>query len=85
MLKPRMYHCSCVIQSNDGSTQSIIIIGGKTDQECYSKTTEILDMKNFKWVQGPELPLEIYRASSVALPPTSKYVCVLIGGCTEKE
>ena len=42
-------------------------------------------MKNFKWVQGPELPLEIYRASSVALPPTSKFFCVLIGGYTKEN
>ena len=80
LLEARCCHSSCTIDADDGSTQSIIVIGGETDQEQYSKTTEILDTKNLKWIQGPELPLGTVSASSVALPPTSKFFCVLIGG-----
>ena len=61
------------------------MIGGSTDKEYYSKTTEILDMTNLKWMQGPKLPFGIRKASSVALPPTSKFICVVIGGLSEKE
>ena len=74
-----MSHCSCVISSDDGSTQSIIIIGGNTKEESYSNTTEILDLNAKKWVQGPDLPSgEIYTAC-IALPPTSKFSCVVFG------
>ena len=48
-----------------------------------SKTTEILDMKNLKWMQGPELPIGIKRASCVGFPPASNFACVLVGGETE--
>lgn len=42
-------------------------------------------MKNLKWIQGPELPLGIRWASCVALPPTHKFACVLVGGCTKED
>ena len=41
-------------------------------------------MKTLKWTQGPELPLGRIMASCVALPPSSNYACVLIGGETEE-
>lgn len=44
-----------------------------------------MDKKGLKWIQGPELPLKMRGVASVALPPTSKYVCVLIGGSTEEK
>ena len=44
-----------------------------------------MDVENSKWIQGPELPLGIRSPSCVALPPTSDFVCVLIGGRTEGE
>ena len=89
MLKPRMYHCSCVIQSNDGSTQSIIIIGGYTsiDSSCFgedSNTTEILDLNFQKWVQGPALPFGARYTTCVTLPPTSNFSCVVFGSGTSQ-
>ena len=81
---PRHDHSSCAIKSDDGSTQSVIIIGGRTNQEHNSETTEVLNIKTSKWVKGPDLPAGIWNASCVALPPTSDFSCVLIGGMTEK-
>ena len=43
-----------------------------------------MDIKSLKWIQGPKLPLGISASSCVALPPTSDFSCVLIGGMTEK-
>ena len=88
VLVPRCRHSSCAIQSEDGLTKSIIIIGGQTDTTYHSgnftRTTEILHLKDQRWVQGPELPLGIISASCVELPITSSFACVLIGGYTEK-
>ena len=42
-------------------------------------------MKKQKWIDGPELPLGIFEASCVALPPTSNFACVLVGGETVGE
>ena len=42
-------------------------------------------MKKQKWIDGPELPLGISWASCVALPPTSNFACVLVGGKTDEE
>ena len=83
LLKPRWRHSSCAIRSEDGSTKSIIIVGGETDPPPSINTTEILHLKDPKWVQGPELPLGIRYASCVELPLTSSFACVLIGGYTE--
>jgi len=81
LLTGRADHSSCAIQSDDGSIQCIIIIGGETDSEkLFSKTTEILNLKDEKWIPGPSLPLGISNASCVALPPTTNFACVLIGG-----
>ena len=45
-----------------------------------SRTSEILDLDNRKWVQGPELPLGLHNSACVALPRTSNFACVVIGG-----
>ena len=78
-----MSHCSCVILSDDGSTQSIIIIGGNTKEEDYisedSYTTEIFDLNDKKWVQGPDLPLGQGYTACVTLPPTYRFSCVVFG------
>ena len=48
-------------------------------------------MKNLKWIQESELPLGMLSCvalpptSSVALPITNAFACVLAGGCTEEE
>ena len=82
---PRHDHSSCAITSDDGSTQSVIIIGGRTNQEHNSKTTEVLNVKTSKWVKGSNLSTGIWNASCVVLPPTSNFAFVLIGGSTEKN
>ena len=87
LLEPRRNHSSCAIQSDDGSIQSIIIIGGATFLEhrlVYASTTEILHLTDPKWVQGPELPLGIINASCVALPQTSAFACIVVGGETRR-
>ena len=87
LLERRKNHSSCAIQSEDGSTQSIIIVGGAILQGSglgYASTTEILHSKAPKWVQGPELPLGISNASCVALPPTSDIACIVVGGETSR-
>ena len=88
---PRRNHSSCVIPSEDGTPQYVILIGGYDDKQIskhYEKyyfdtdTTDILNIKDGKWIQGPKLPYEISGAACVALPPTMKYSCVVIGGAT---
>ena len=81
MLNARAWHASCAIQSEDGSTQSIIIVGGWAGKP-FSKTTEILNFKDQKWTQGPELPCNDgpEHASSVELPEATNIACVVIGG-----
>ena len=80
LLTPRCHHSGCAIKSEDGSIQSIIITGGMTDNEYWSTDTEILDLKEQRWIKGPNLPLGIHEASCVALPPTLDFACLLIGG-----
>ena len=58
---PRHDHSSCAIKSDDGSTQSVIIVGGRVGGRSiqngiyYSKTTEVLTLNTLKWVEGPKL------------------------------
>ena len=85
LLTPRCGHSSCTIQSDDGSIKCIIIIGGWTDEEHNSKSREILHIVDKKWVQGPNLPVGIRNSACLALPPTSKFFCVLIGGYTKEN
>ena len=85
LLTPRMYHCSCVIQLDDGSTRSIIIIGGYTKEREDSNTTEILDINVQKWVQGPSLPSGLRYTTCVTLPQTSCLLCVVLGTGTNLE
>ena len=84
LLTPRCRHSSCTIQSDDGSTKCIIIIGGQTDLEEFSKSTEILYLAKKSWVKGPELPEGVNSAACVALPSTSNFACVVIGGFTKE-
>ena len=93
MLEPRACHSSCAIQSDDGSTQCIIVIGGLTKKGTSSNSVEILNVKdkkshwsirtkwsisNQKWVQGPPLPCVVRNAKSVPLPATTNFACVII-------
>ena len=83
LLSKRYFHCSCAIQSDDGSVEFIIIIGGGISGEnCHYKTTEILNIKNQKWVKGPTLPCEIEQAACVSLPLLTDFACLVVGGCT---
>ena len=85
MLTPRFRHSSCALHSDDGSIKCIIIIGGFTDPKRNRKTTEILHLTERKWVQGPILPEEISDAACAALPPTSHFACVIVGGSTTEN
>ena len=76
----RSHHSSCVIQADDGSTQCILVLGGQTNQEQFSKSTEILNIKDQNWIHGPTLPFGVKYAACVALPPSSNFACALIGG-----
>ena len=80
----RCFHCSCAIQSDDGSVEFIIIIGGAIHyKESYHyKTTEILNIKNQKWVKGPTLPCEIEQAACASLPLLTGFACIVVGGST---
>ena len=51
-----------------------------TDNEYWSTDTEILNLKEQRWIKGPNLPRGIHDASCVALPPTLDFACLLIGG-----
>ena len=83
LLSERYCHSSCAIHSDDGSISCIIIIGGCTPKEgFYSKSTEILNIKDNKWIQGPKLPCAIAKAACVSLPPTANFACVLLEGWT---
>ena len=86
LLTARCNHSSCAIQSNDGSTKCIIIIGGiMNDQDEDHKATEILYATEQKWVQGPRLPVEVGSTACVALPPTSNFACVIVVNSTSEE
>ena len=85
LLTPRCRHSSCAIQSDDGSRKCIIIIGGWTGQEKILTSTEILYLAAQNWVQGPDLPVRVKSAACVALPSTSNFACVVIGGSSEES
>ena len=42
-------------------------------------STEVYNIKDEIWIQGPKLPIEDRCASCAPLPPTSKYACIFIG------
>ena len=78
---------SCPIQSEDGTIDSIIILGGKVENgteglENYPISTEIMTVKDQMWIEGPKLPIGIKSTALVSLPPTLMYACVAIGGYT---
>ena len=79
-MSARTHHSSCAIQADDGLTKCILILGGQTNQETFSKSTEIFNINDQKWIQGPSLPFGVKYAACVALPPTSNFACALIGG-----
>ena len=88
LISARYTHCSCIIQSDGGTQDVIIVIGGSTNQGV-TNTTEIFNIDKSQWTQGPPLPCRIDSAACVSLPPTMKSVsnisCVVVGGCTDKQ
>ena len=87
LLTARVDHSSCAVPSEDGSIQYIIVIGGRTDQDSCSNSTEILNLKSGhkKWIQGPKLPCGIKSSACLALPLEKSIACVLIGGWNSEE
>lgn len=84
---------SCPIQSEDGTIDGIIILGGKVQGGSilslhrysreianYPVSTEIMMVKDKKWIEGPRLPIGIKSTALVSLPPTLNYACVAVGG-----
>ena len=51
----------------------------------YSKSTEILNIKDQKWIIGPNLPCGIGRTECVSLPPSTNFACIIVGGATIEE
>ena len=84
LLSARSGHSSCVIESDDGTTNSIIIIGGTTN-ELTTTTSEILNIKEQKWIPGPTIPYEIRKSACVSLPLVMNFTCLLIGGKIEND
>ena len=61
-------------------------MGGGTIRESRNlKTTEILNIKKQKWIQGPPLPCGIQQAACVSLPLSTEFACIIVGGCTDEE
>ena len=61
-------------------------MGGGTIRESRNlKTTEILNIKKQKWIQGPSLPCGIQQAACVSLPFSTEFACIIVGGCTMIE
>ena len=63
-----------------------------TENESYSKTTEILHLSDGMFmnghegtVQGPPLPVGLEGASCVVLPAIANFACFVIGGMTQDE
>ena len=44
-----------------------------------------MNIKDQKWVQGPELPCGIRFATCTALPQSNNFACVVVGGQSEEE
>ena len=68
----------------DDESVHCIVIGGTTEHEGhYSKSTEIFNFNDQKWVQGPTLPRGISSSACIAAPRLSSFACVLVGGDSE--
>ena len=52
------------------------------EENLYSRSTEILNIEDQKWVKGPNLPYGNGKAACVSLPPTTNFACVIVGGET---
>ena len=50
------------------------------NEDLFSETTEILSIKNQKWIKGPNLPRGIGKPACVSLPPITNFACVIVGG-----
>lgn len=74
---PRYLHSCCrIAKNNQGTENSIIVVGGWTDDEI-SSSVEILDERSSEWRKGPELPFPICCSAMVEHPDGG---AVLIGG-----
>ena len=87
LLDGRNYHSSCAILSQDGTIQTIIAIGGDTTEEMFSTSTEIFQIRENKWIRGPDLPVGVRSAACVAVLPkiNINYSCLVIGGYSPEE
>ena len=83
LITARAYHSSCVIQLDDKSVYCIVIGGTTYHEGHYSKSTEIFNFNDQKWVQGPTLPCGIGSSACVAAPRLSNFACILVGGIRE--
>ena len=85
LLRARSQHSSCVIQSDDGTQDSIIIVGGETTDDEMINTTEIFKIRDQQWIPGPPFPCDIRCAACVSLPLAMDFACLVIGGDTYED
>ena len=55
------------------------MINDQSKRDAESDSSEILMIKERKWIQGPNLFHKISRPTCIALPFTMKYHCIVIG------
>ena len=80
MNSPREDHACISITDASGNANKIVVAGGYGSGLL--STTEIYDVKEGKWQNGPNLIVPVYRSSLVAAPASSNYAAYLVGGWT---
>ena len=78
----RVDSACCEIKDDAGDIVKILVAGGHCCglSEGTLKSTEIYDVAQKTWTNGPDLPTEIFWPRSVTAPPGSNYAAYTLTG-----
>ena len=71
----------CFSVKTNNTIKEIYVIGGSTQQD-YSSSTEVLNVQNLTWSDGPSLPFGMYGLKAVA-SVQDEYIGFVVGGNTK--
>ena len=71
----------CEIKDNAGNIVKILVAGGHLGTAPpFLKTTEIYDVAQKTWTNGPDLDTEIWNLRLITAPPGSNYAAYMLTG-----
>ena len=74
-----------VIKDDNGIITKVFVAGGWNTDAGYMKSTEIYDLSDDSWTDGPDFGSAIYESKMITAPSSSSYAAFIMTGLRDAD